>query len=189
MHVREGQCLGALVILIVSALVYGGSFLQPRQGISPRSIPWGDCLPGTIAMEVSGSRGSDGVYFLPQGISFDMVKKCVGVEGAMEPSAAADMPFRDHTTLAISPEERIMKASRMGGLKRLALGLPIDINLATEEELTLVPGVGERLAALIVRHRLAQGEIASLSELVAIPGIKDKKLSQLKKYLEVSANR
>jgi competence protein ComEA len=118
-----------------------------------------------------------------------MVRKCIGVDAAIGQPVAADTSFHDHTALAISLERRIISASSLGAVKRLALGLPIDLNLATEEDLCLVPGVGNSLAARIVEYRLAKGKIESLSELVTIPGIKDKKLLNLRRYLHVNSGR
>jgi len=74
----------------------------------------------------------------------------------------------------------------MPSTTRLALGLPIDLNRATREELCLVPGIGETLADLIVQKRQERGRFESLSGLTAVRGIKDKKLQSLEKYLFVT---
>jgi len=73
----------------------------------------------------------------------------------------------------------------LSAVTRLALGLPIDLNRATEEDLLLVPGIGEKMAARIVRVRQEKGKIERLADLTTIPGIKDKKVRQLEKYLAV----
>ena len=79
----------------------------------------------------------------------------------------------------------MLKISDMSSVTRLALGLPVDINRATEEELTLVPGIGESLAYQIVQLRNLRGEFERLADLKAVPGIKEKKLQNLEKYLFV----
>jgi competence protein ComEA len=65
------------------------------------------------------------------------------------------------------------------------LGLRIDLNRASEKDLSLVPGIGDRMAAQIMRLRLEKGEFRDLSDLVMVPGIKEKKLNSLKDYLMV----
>jgi len=63
--------------------------------------------------------------------------------------------------------------------------LPVDINLAGLEELRLIPGVGDVLAANIVEWRLRNGRFEKLEQLMVINGIKEKKLSKLRQYLYV----
>ena len=48
-----------------------------------------------------------------------------------------------------------------------------------------MPGIGDRMAAQIVQLRLEKGAFRDLSDLAAVPGIKEKKLNSLKDYLMV----
>ncbi|MGE0488955.1 MAG: helix-hairpin-helix domain-containing protein [Vulcanimicrobiota bacterium] len=63
----------------------------------------------------------------------------------------------------------------------------VSVNRATVEELESVPGVGPELAAKIVAFR--QGPPArafsTLEELTQIPGIKERKLEQLRPYIDL----
>ena len=74
---------------------------------------------------------------------------------------------------------------KMEAAKRLALGLPLDVNLASMDELTLIPGVGYKLAADIVAGREKSGRFEEIDQLISIDGIKEKKLSKLRPYLYV----
>jgi competence protein ComEA len=78
-----------------------------------------------------------------------------------------------------------MKIEEISAARRLALGLPVDLNRASEGDLSLVPGIGERMAVQIVQLRIERGEFRNLSDLMAVPGIKEKKLNGLKGYLIV----
>ena len=89
------------------------------------------------------------------------------------------------SALSVSAAEGTLKITDMPSVTRLALGLPIDINRATEEELSLVPGIGESLANQIVHLRQLRGKFGGLEELTAVPGIKERKLRTLEKYLSV----
>ena len=62
----------------------------------------------------------------------------------------------------------------------------VNINTATAEQLSELPGVGEKLAARIVEHRQKQGPFKSTQELMNVKGIGEKNLQKLQPYLSVS---
>jgi competence protein ComEA len=182
MHVRESQNLGALMILVASLVVYGGSLLYDRYPLPETSLPWGNQSPGMIAAEVSGVRGADGVYFLPERMAIATILKVVGMEGTIEP---ADESLTADTGYTIRTEDGMLKISAMPTVRRLALGMPIDLNHASAEKLSQVPGIGEKLAVQIVQLRQLRRQFESVSDLMAVRGIKEKKLNNLKKHLIV----
>ena len=182
MRVRETQDLGALVILVASLVAYGGSLLIDRDPLPETSLPWGSQGPGMIAAEVSGSKGADGVYFLPENMTIATVLKVVGIEGKTEP---ADESLSADAAYTICVEDGMLKINAMPTVRRLALGMPIDLNRASAEELSQVPGIGEKLAIQIVQLRQLRRQFESVSDLMAVQGIKEKKLNNLKKYLTV----
>lgn len=57
--------------------------------------------------------------------------------------------------------------------------IPLDLNLATEEELCGLPGIGEELSRRIVRHRQENGPFTALEELMEVPGIGEGKFAAL----------
>jgi competence ComEA-like helix-hairpin-helix protein len=61
----------------------------------------------------------------------------------------------------------------------------IDLNLATEAELNLLPGVGPKLAGDILRYRQNQGPFTKPEELQKIPGIKRGRFEAMKKHIFV----
>ncbi|MFH1428730.1 MAG: helix-hairpin-helix domain-containing protein [Candidatus Margulisiibacteriota bacterium] len=59
----------------------------------------------------------------------------------------------------------------------------VNINTATAEDLTNVPGIGPSMAASIVNYRNDFGQFSSLDQLTKIKGIGIKKLAKIKKLI------
>jgi competence protein ComEA len=62
---------------------------------------------------------------------------------------------------------------------------PIDLNVATAEELDTLPGVGPATAAAILEHRSTHGPFTSVEDLLDVPGIGEAKLEQLRDLVTV----
>jgi competence protein ComEA len=71
----------------------------------------------------------------------------------------------------------------MAMAKRLALGIPIDINRLTIAEMMLVPGIGEKTAERILECRSENGPFRNLDDLTRVKGIKEKRLEKLRPFL------
>jgi len=63
--------------------------------------------------------------------------------------------------------------------------LILNLNTATVEQLQRLPGVGPALAKRIVDFRVKKGGFKRIEELLAVPGISEKKWNELKEYLVV----
>jgi competence protein ComEA len=64
----------------------------------------------------------------------------------------------------------------------------ININTATAQQLTALPGVGEKLAARIVEYRQKQGGFKNVSELMNVQGLGEKNLAKIQPYLTTSGD-
>ena len=62
---------------------------------------------------------------------------------------------------------------------------PLDLNHATAQELTTLPGIGEVLAQRIVDYREAHGPFQSVEELIAVEGIGEGRLEKLRELVTV----
>lgn len=185
MRVSEGQRLGALTVLIASLFVYVGASIHDRYPFTALSLPWGDQETGMIAVEVTGRRDADGIYFLPKATAVTQIYKITDHDVKGESSGFAEQGRSAGSALSVSAAGGTLEIMDMPAVSKLALGLPIDLNRVTEEELALVPGIGESLADQIVRLRQRREKFAGLEELTAVPGIKERKLRILEKYLSV----
>lgn len=137
-----------------------------------------------MAVEVADDRGRGGIYFLPEGTT---VKNLLHIAGIPETNGREK---NDH--VAIAPGSVLTVSSQgevnigeMAAAEKLALGLPVDVNRISEEELCLVPGIGEKMAYQIIQLRSERGGFHDLADLKALPGIKEKKLKSLQGYLMV----
>jgi competence protein ComEA len=61
----------------------------------------------------------------------------------------------------------------------------VNINTASVEQLTTLPGVGPKLAARIVEYRQKSGTFRSTQELINVRGIGDKNFAKIEAWLSV----
>jgi len=61
----------------------------------------------------------------------------------------------------------------------------INLNSASEKDLTFLPGIGPELARRIVNYRGKKGEFKSVDELKEVPGIGDSKFKKIKDRITV----
>lgn len=63
---------------------------------------------------------------------------------------------------------------------------PVDLNTATAEELTALPGIGEELAGRIVAYREEHGPFETPEEVMNVSGIGESKFAGLKEHITVN---
>jgi competence protein ComEA len=63
--------------------------------------------------------------------------------------------------------------------------LALNLNTATVKQLEALPGIGPSLAKRIIEFRVKKGGFKRVEELLAIPGISEKKWKSLRGYLTV----
>jgi competence protein ComEA len=61
----------------------------------------------------------------------------------------------------------------------------VNINTASVEQLTTLPGVGPKLAARIVEYRQKSGAFRSAQELINVKGIGEKNFAKIEPWLTV----
>lgn len=64
----------------------------------------------------------------------------------------------------------------------------LDLNTATLQQLTLLPGIGETLAQRILDYRTEHNGFTSVEELKQVSGIGDKKFAEILPYIKVGEN-
>lgn len=85
----------------------------------------------------------------------------------------------NHAPLAVSQTTATQPETTAPGNSK------VNINTATAEELTLLPGVGKALAERIIEYRTKNGPFRRIDELGNVNGIGSKKLEGLWEYITV----
>jgi competence protein ComEA len=73
----------------------------------------------------------------------------------------------------------------MSGRKKLVLGIPVDVNEATAEELALVPGIGEGLARRIAEFRASRSAFKTWHDLRKVKGVGPANIRAFRDFLQI----
>lgn len=60
---------------------------------------------------------------------------------------------------------------------------PVNINTATADELSRLPGIGETFAARIIEYRVSHSGFKNIEELRNVKGIGEKKFEKIKRFV------
>lgn len=159
--------LGAGLLFLVAG--------EPR-GEPIRLIPPPTPLP--VIVHVAGAVNSPGVLSLPHGSRVkDAVEQAGGLAGEADASLInLAMPVMDGMQIWVPSirQEPVVEEVPIGGEPNLlpehTAGL-ININLANQEELEALPGIGPVIAQAIIQYRLDHGPYEQLSDIQAVKGI------------------
>ncbi len=142
-----------------------------------------------IFVHVCGAVVNPDVYEIPKG---SRVREAVDAAGGCTDSADADylnlaefvsdgqkiyVPTKEETKNLGFGEK--ISISESGGNTR------VNINRATEKELTALPGIGEGRAKEIVAYRKKAGNFQSIEEIKNVSGIGDSIFSRIRDYIYV----
>ncbi len=152
-----------------------------------------ESAPKGIYVYVCGAVADPGVYELMDGSrAADAVEAAGGfLEDADRNYVNLAAPLNDGVKLLIPTLEETAGSAR-AGIDDFDSGdgqgdgrSLININRASRQELTALPGIGESTADKIVRYRDEHGDFKSIEEIMNVSGIKDKLFSRIKEYITV----
>jgi competence protein ComEA len=134
-------------------------------------------------VEVTGKVAHPGVYSFSKPPTLGEVwQRAQGPGAAPEP----DKTIASGSRVEVTPEGGYRVAA-MPGAQLITLGLPLDLNRATVEDLAAVPGIGPALAQRIVDYRQKHGPFQKIEELEEkVLGFGPKKVRQIKPYLVIN---
>jgi competence protein ComEA len=182
MQGTERQRDGAIVIVVIASIFFAISYfssLFPSQIID---IPFGNKSFGPVVVGITGNAGFNGIFYVPEKARVCDLLVAAGIRN-LEPFDQEMLSERLSTgkTVVIESYGRL-RIAQMNNADKLALGIPIDINKATLEDLMLINGVGEKTAWQIIQFREKSGRFQRVEDLMKIHGIKDKKFQKLRSY-------
>jgi competence protein ComEA len=182
MMMFEHQIRGIIAVSIILAIISLIVFFAQTQ-IHSKSPALSVSSPEKIIVEVAAQNNESGIYFVAPGTSVNQIFSQLAINRILP----EDIKLASGMKINVLPEEdhRGVVIDSMDAAKRLALGMPMDVNLANFEELTLIPGVGEVMSANIIAHREKIGRFEKLDQLMDVKGIKEKTMSKLRPYLYV----
>ena len=144
---------------------------------------------GELYVHVSGAVHSAGVYRLGAGARVvDAVAAAGGLRGDADPGAVnLARPLSDGEQLVLPTMEEAQAAREAagpgnagGGTGALAADGRLNLNTATTEQLDGLPRIGPAMAQRIVQWREANGRFTSVEDLLAVPGIGERTLENLR---------
>ena len=170
---------------------------QPTATAFPPTAPPPTDTPGPLRVYVSGAVVKPAVYSLPPGSIIDDAVRAAGGFSRDANTVAVNLaqPVSDGMqvyvpTLAeaaptppvVSIPAATAAPDRMGGV---TIGGLININLASQSDLELLPGIGPTTAAAIISYREANGPFATIEALMDVPGIGEGKFGAIKDLITV----
>jgi len=182
---REDQMKGVALLLALSlawvALSPGGT---------------GECRHGGASVSKAGTAGviaafrgdedREGVYGLPEGSAVrDLLRAAEWQPPAEIEEAVLERTLRggDRVTRRKGPDGMpFLSVDAMPAAEKLTFGLPVDLNEASYDDLTRIPGIGEKTAEAILHYRETVGPLKSLEDLKGITTLGEWKISEMGKY-------
>lgn len=168
------------VILLLGAALIGLYAWRAHVLLAPGPPP-----PGVMSLtfvEVTGPVAHPGVYSFPKPPSLGEVWQRAGGRGE---APDKDRPIPSGSRVEVGPAGGYRLAA-MSGAQLLTLGLPLDLNRASAEDLEAVPGIGPALAQRIVDYRQAHGPFKKIEELEEkVLGFGSQKVEGIKPYLSI----
>jgi competence protein ComEA len=146
----------------------------------------------TSVLQISGDVKHPGIYEISDNIMtvgvIEMAKPFCDVLPALSTHQLSTGKYTVNSMKIVCKDIQNKPVIRMGRINPrecLTLGVPLDINMMTEADFVLLPGVGPVLARRIVLARQLNGGFASINDLLLVEGISEKKLNQLTTYFKI----
>ena len=183
---REDQMKGVALLFALSlawvALSPGGT-AECRHGAASVSTA-GET--GVIIAAFRGDEDREGVYGLPEGSAVRDLLRAAG----WRPPAGVDGTVLERTLRGgdrVTPLKGrdgrpFLFVDAMPAAEKLVFGLPVDLNAASYDDLTRIPGIGEKTAEAILHYRETVGPLKSLEDLKGITTLGEWKISEMGKY-------
>ncbi len=185
MRFGDSQLYGAIAVLAILN-IFALFWMTHRPEPASAGVPLGDDGPGRNFVEIAGDTRSSGIYFINEGATVrDLLEKAQVSSAVTGSEGSLCKKLESGAKVVIDSGSRKIRLEKVSNSKRYALHKPMDLNTASEKELMLVPGVGEKTAQAIIETRNSAGKFNVIDDLMDVPGIGFKKFNKFKEYLFV----
>ncbi|MGV8075176.1 MAG: ComEA family DNA-binding protein [Syntrophobacteraceae bacterium] len=185
MGVQRTACAVFLLAVLIFAVLLTRFFQQDRGDRELSSYP--------VIVLVEGDVKNRGVYVLdgPEAALADAIKAAGGIRSNCSAELSEQVLNRQvqsgrSVRIVCEPSGRVeISMQAMTAAARLTIGLKLDLNEASEDDLSLISRMKSDMASAIVRRRLEK-PWRSMRELREISGVGPKTIEKWSAYLEVS---
>jgi competence protein ComEA len=179
---RRNEERGAFLLLL--SILLGISFAARALPVpAPAPLPCRE----KVYVEVTGEVNRPGVYvFCGPPSAGDLVSAAEGRRNGPEGFEREAGPFfasGDRVIVRRESGRRGFARGQLPGFYKLSRGIPLSLNQETAAGLSALPGIGPRLAGLIVEERSRRGGFSSLEELTSVRGIGRSLYEKVKPHL------
>jgi competence protein ComEA len=178
-----------IVLLAIGFTALTVNLLRPSNGpFGVLSCP-GPQASQQWAVELPWPVRHPGIYtFEKAPTTYEAIQRAGGVLTPFAPQVSSQKILRSGTRVQIRPSSLSSYEPlffQMSGRKKLVLGIPIDVNEATTEELALVPGIGEGLARRIAEFRGSRSAFKTWYDLRKVKGVGPANIRAFRDFLQI----
>jgi competence protein ComEA len=173
-------------VIVIGAVLLAS---RPPRG---QTITLPDAPPEVgITVDVSGAVVRPGVFELPAG---SRVEDAIQAAGGLLPEAFSESlnmaaPLSDGTKVLVpmrpDPPEGKQNGNATSNTTAYGAGFPININTASKNTLTALPGIGETKAQAIIDYRTEHGPFTHPEQLMEASGIGEATYEKLKDLITI----
>ncbi len=174
----KGLTAFCLVLAVIPFLVY-----VTRPFVHYKIPVFADQHQDGLTVEIINNQYS-GLYFVPPGMSVNQLLEAAGMKERLKNNTT----LTNGTKIKLYPDLKnhiSILMTDMTSAAKISSGLAIDVNKATLDDLILIKGIGPVTAQKIIDLRERLHGIKDMRQLMAIKGIKEKRLIKIQKYLFV----
>jgi competence ComEA-like helix-hairpin-helix protein len=186
MIISDSKLKGLIVVCLV--ITISPFFCSIVHHLIKDNIPiFADQCDDCMEIEIIEDHQKTGVYFVPSGTSLNQLLESAGTGKLSNNNLSLKSGMKIIIDSASGNQQIVV--AKMPAADRLSVGLPIDINTATEEDLIMIKGIGQSTAQRILDLRNKLKRFDDINQLMQIKGIKEKKLAKIQKYLYVNKQK
>lgn len=181
-----GVALGALAVGVINRSRPAPIYITPPAP-TPTLLP--TATPGLLRVHVSGEVMRPDVVELPPGA---IIQDAIEAAGGFTETADQDLvnlaqPLADGLRVHVPARGETESAPVVRGnaIEIPAAGALVNINVASQQELEELPGIGPVTAEKIISFRQANGPFATIEEVTLVSGIGDGKFDQIRDLITV----